>query len=80
MHIVCAIIAAIVAIIIWCVSVAGRCMHLCIVRNGTTAAAAIVLIEMTANSMRIIVIAIIVGMDAAIRLMVHTVGVVVICR
>lgn len=77
MAIICAIIAAIVAIIIWCVPIGGRCVHLRIVR---TAIGTVVLIEMTANPMRIIVIVISVRMDAAIRLMVHTIGVVVVGR
>lgn len=83
MAIVCAVVAAIVAIIIWCVSIAGRCVHLRIVRTAAATAAAratIVLIEMTANPMRIIVIAITVRMYAAIRLEVHTVGIVVAGR
>lgn len=77
MAIICAIIAAVVAVIIWCVPIAGRRVHLRIVRTAT---GAIVLIEMTVNPMRIIVIVITVRVDDAIRLMVHTIGVVVVGR
>lgn len=82
MAIICAVVATVVAIVIWCVSVTGRCVHLRIVGAAVASAAAdaIVLIEMTANPMRIIIIVATARMDAAIRLMVHTAGVVVVCR
>lgn len=75
-----AIIAAVVAIVIWCVSVDGRCVHLRIVRNGGADASTVVLIEMTANPMRIIVIVVAARMDDAIRLRMHAIGIVIARR